>query len=112
MRLIDADKLKNDMDKEERELIDRVIHLCSQLNEAGLRKLDEYVKMLLRMPEYRRDDRGISSWIIDRQPTAYDVDKVVEQLEVNSRYAPTDDEPYVLLDDAVRIVRSGGKTGR
>lgn len=35
-------------------------------------------------------------------PTAYDVDKVVERLEVNSMFAQVD------LDDAVEIVKSGG----
>ena len=46
--------------------------------------------------------------VIDEQPTAYDVDKVVERLEVNSMFAQADDEPFVVLDDAVEIVKSGG----
>ncbi len=46
--------------------------------------------------------------IVDAQPTAYDVDKVVERLEVNSMFAQADDEPFVMLDDAVEIVKSGG----
>lgn len=41
-------------------------------------------------------------------PTAYDVDKVVERLEVNSIFAQADDEPFVMLDDAVEIIKSGG----
>lgn len=45
---------------------------------------------------------------IEEQPVAYDVDKVVERLEVNSIFAQADDEPFVMLDDAVEIVKSGG----
>ncbi len=41
-------------------------------------------------------------------PAAYDVNKVIEGLEVNSMYAQADDEPFVMLDDAVEIVKSGG----
>lgn len=45
---------------------------------------------------------------ITEQPTAYDVDKVVERLVTNSMLAQVDDEPFVMLDDAVEIVKSGG----
>lgn len=45
---------------------------------------------------------------LKNMPTAYDVDKVVERLEVNSMFAQADDEPFVMLDDAVEIVKSGG----
>ncbi len=45
---------------------------------------------------------------VKEMPTAYDVDKVVERLEVNSMFAQEDDEPFVMLDDAVEIVKSGG----
>lgn len=41
-------------------------------------------------------------------PTAYDVDKVVERLAANSILAQADDEPFVMFDDAVEIVKSGG----
>lgn len=44
---------------------------------------------------------------IKEQPTAYDVDKVVERLEANSMFAPEGVEPFVMLDDAVEIVKSG-----
>lgn len=46
--------------------------------------------------------------LIDKQLTAYDLDKVVERLEVNSMFAQADDEAFVMLDDAVEIVKSGG----
>lgn len=45
---------------------------------------------------------------IAEQPIAYDVDKVVERLEVNSMFAQADDEPFIVFDDAVEIVKSGG----
>lgn len=45
---------------------------------------------------------------VKEMPIAYDVDKVVERLEVNSMFAQADDEPFVMLDDAVEIVKSGG----
>lgn len=51
---------------------------------------------------------------IDAQPTAYDVDKVVEQLEA---YSNADEAerlgtmPVVELTDAIEIVKGGGVDG-
>ncbi len=47
---------------------------------------------------------------IENQPTAYDVDKVVEDLELHSFEFGTDTLPahYVRLNDAVEIVKHGG----
>lgn len=51
---------------------------------------------------------------IDEQPTAYDVDKVVEQLEA---YSNADEAerlgtmPVVELTDAITIVKGGGADG-
>lgn len=49
---------------------------------------------------------------IDEQPTAFDVDKVVEQLEKRSTLAKpvgwTKSYEIVILNDAVEIVKSGG----
>lgn len=50
--------------------------------------------------------------IIDELPTAYDVDKVNDQLEEKSTcFECNDGEGYtmILLDDAKGIVRAGGK---
>ena len=49
--------------------------------------------------------------IIKEQPTAYDVDKVVEELELHSFELGTDTLPvhYVRLNDAIEIVKQGGK---
>lgn len=49
--------------------------------------------------------------LIDNQPTAYDIDKVVEQLEAESFKIDSfeyEDEEVVNLDDAIEIVRNGG----
>ena len=54
--------------------------------------------------------------LIDRikaQPTAYDIDKVVEELELHSFELGTDTLPvhYVRLNDAIEIVKQSG-TGK
>ena len=48
--------------------------------------------------------------IIREQPTAYSVDKVVEELELHSFELGTDTLPvhYVRLNDAIEIVKQGG----
>ena len=48
--------------------------------------------------------------IIKEQPTAYDVDKVVEELELHSFELGTDTLPahYVRLNEAIEIVKQGG----
>lgn len=49
---------------------------------------------------------------VDEQPTAFDVDKVVEQLEKRSTLAKpvgwTKSYEIVILNDAVEIVKGGG----
>ena len=47
---------------------------------------------------------------IKNQPTAYDIDKVVERLELHSFELGTDTLPahYVRLNDAIEIVKQGG----
>ena len=48
--------------------------------------------------------------IIKEQPTAYSVNKVVEELELHSFELGTDTLPvhYVRLNDAIEIVKQGG----
>lgn len=60
------------------------------------------------MNGYQAESANKMCEIIDNQPTAYDVDKVVEQLEVNSMFLQEGIEAYVMLEDAVDIVKSGG----
>ena len=47
---------------------------------------------------------------IKNQPTAYDIDKVVERLELHSFELGTDTLPahYVRLNEAIEIVKQGG----
>lgn len=49
---------------------------------------------------------------IKEQPTAYNVDKIVEELELHSFELGTDTLPvhYVRLNDAIEIVKQGGVT--
>ena len=48
--------------------------------------------------------------LVENQPTAYDVDKVVEELELHSFELGTDTLPvhYVRLNEAIEIVKQGG----
>ena len=48
--------------------------------------------------------------LVENQPTAYDIDKVVEELELHSFELGTDTIPahYVRLNDAIEIVKQGG----
>lgn len=86
MRLIDADEL--------------IKILEEYANDKGSQAIygEERLRLIL----------GDCKIEIEKFPTAYDVDKVVERLEVNSMFAQADDEPFVMLDDAVEIVKSGG----
>ena len=48
--------------------------------------------------------------VIDNQPTAFDVDKVVEQLEkYRENFESRGILPLVNMDYAVKVVRNGGK---
>ena len=68
----------------------------------------DFGKVFIGASDFAKDTREAAQKLIDEQPIAYDVDKVVERLEVNSMFAQADDEPFVMLDDAVEIVKSGG----
>ena len=48
---------------------------------------------------------------IESQPTAYDVNKVIEELELHSFELGTDmiSVHYVRLNEAIEIVKAGGK---
>ena len=47
---------------------------------------------------------------VEEQPTAYSVDKIVEELELHSFEFGTDTLPahYVRLNEAIKIVKQGG----
>lgn len=60
--------------------------------------------------DFRRVSLATLASVIDAQPTAYDVDKVVEQLSDKFRVARTDEdlEWNRAMDDAITIVKGGG----
>lgn len=64
--------------------------------------------------DFRRVSLATLASVIDAQPTAYDPDKVVEQLEA---YSNADEAerlgtmPVVELADAIKIVKGGGADG-
>lgn len=64
--------------------------------------------------DFRRVSLATLASVIDAQPIAYDVDKVVEQLET---YSNADEAerlgtmPVVELADAIKIVEGGGADG-
>ena len=64
--------------------------------------------------DFRRVSLATLASVIDAQPTAYDVDKVVRQLEA---YSNADEAerlgtmPVVELADAIKIVKGGGADG-
>ena len=49
--------------------------------------------------------------LIDECPTAYDIDKVVEQLIRNGR-PWTPEEHYITVPNGIKIVKAGGKNDR
>ena len=85
MRLIDADKIKQSV-------------------------TNEMLKAELNSPVHCTLKCVIAD--IDNQPTAYDVDKVVEQMKENTDFTTGEDgtviEEYVNLKVAKGIVKSGG----
>ena len=59
--------------------------------------------------KFAEDTRQAGKMLIDAQPTAYDVDKVVEELgeiKVIGTY------PYDVVKEAIEIVKRGGIDGR
>lgn len=64
--------------------------------------------------DFRRVSLATLASVIDAQPTAYDADKVVRQLEA---YSNADEAerlgtmPVVELTDAITIVKGGGADG-
>ncbi len=58
------------------------------------------------------DDLGIRE-VINEQPTAYDVDKVVEHIESSSTdkdgiVCYVDEKPVITKEVAIKIIKSGG----
>ena len=99
MRLVDSDKLLDDMKKE----------LEKAVNDENLDK-DECMVILTSAIALKD--------FVNRQPTAFDVEKVVEQLEKShfhtdatfddDGYCNDDSEEVVNLNEAIEIIRKGG----
>mgnify|MGYP006997661130 FL=1 len=62
--------------------------------------------------EFAQDTRNAAQMLIDNQPTAFDVDEVVQQLEtlIEDKCSESGDDWYTAqcLNEAVEIVKSGG----
>ena len=81
MNLIDADKLQEDLEKVKKESATFVD--------------------ILHIIEFQI--------VVDAQPTAFNVDKVVEQLEKESYYIDIEtDREVVNLNEAIEIIKAGG----
>ena len=83
MRLIDADKL-----------IEEMCNGCDKEACDGLGR-DSTAKCY-------------SVRLVEEAQTAYDVDEVVEKLLSESLCAAEDEEPFIMLDEAIEIVKAGG----
>lgn len=111
MRLIDADKTI-------KELNDKIARLDAKQQiymENGLTSIADSMARKIELCIECRE-------LLEHQPTAYDVDKVVEQLESEREYAHADFEQYAELhgidteDDwfyagmrrAIEVVKAGG----
>ena len=92
MRLIDADEFKKALVK----------HFDAYFNENGRLMYSDHI--------CTSDDVIDLFNFIDKQPTAYDVDTVVNQLELHSFSLGITELPafYVRLNDAIKIVKGGG----
>ncbi len=61
--------------------------------------------------EFAKDMREAAQMLVDKQPTAYDVDKVVEMLEEEC-FSPIDYPGYAVdIEKAIEIVEEGGVDG-
>lgn len=62
--------------------------------------------------EFAQDIRNAAQMLINKQPTAYDVDKVVEQLRNDSSirlYGSCNSDNYLIpVSRAIEIVKKGG----
>ena len=93
MRLIDADRLLADLKEE------NVLPICIQ-------NLTKKNKQIIRFEN-----------MIYEQPTAYDVDNVLEQLEdekshMSLLYDELEEVYKSAIDDAIEIVKSGGMNNK
>ena len=72
----------------------------------------DFGKVFIGASDFAKDTREAAQKLIDEQPTAYDVDKVVEQMKEKS-FVPGDrigvsDVKIIMSEKAIEIVKSGG----
>ena len=87
----------------------------SEVLELLYKIFDEYYMSTDKNPSIINKSFGTESFGIDvfkeikKMPTAYDVDKIVEELELHSFELGTDSLPvhYVRLNEAIEIVKQG-----
>lgn len=100
MRLIDAEKLENYAHEPEFGTNDEIVNWIGEIS-IPLDLKSEYEEELKEL--CWKVLNGCMN-VIKTEPTAYDVDKVVERLKVNSMYMDGEIEAFVTLDDAIEIV--------
>ena len=79
-----------------------------------MRKLIDANNLQFNGRNYNKSQMKAILDFIDSQPTAYDPDKVVEQLEDYSNVNEAErlgTIPVIELDDAIEIVKGGGVNG-
>ena len=103
MRLIDADKILEQLDDD--------INISS-----------EFAKKSIKYDDYRDFDKSFATLhmlksyraIVEDMKTAYDIDKVVEQLEELREWEDVDGKAYYTMSEkqvinkAIKIVKAGG----
>ena len=96
MRLIDADKLKDELVK----------HFDAYFNDKGQLMYSDHI--------CTSDDVSDLFNLINKQSTVYDVDKIVGQLKTDSSvklYGSDNSNNYLIpLEKAIEIVKAGGNS--
>ena len=72
----------------------------------------DFNEVFVGASEFAQDTRNAAQMLIDEQPTAFDLDKVMEQLEDRSALARpvgwSKAYEIIMLKDAIEIVKGGG----
>lgn len=72
----------------------------------------DFNEVFVGASEFAQDTRNAAQMLIDNQPTAFDVDEVVQQLEmlIEDKCSESGDDWYTAqcLNEAVEIVKGGG----
>lgn len=72
----------------------------------------DFNEVFVGASEFAQDTRNAAQMLIDNQPTAFDLDKVMEQLENRSALARpvgwSKAYEIIMLKDVIEIVKGGG----